>query len=166
MIGNKENWSIHNIRQEDDPFLAVIIRDILKEFGAAKPGTVYYDDRTDHLFNEFKRAGSVYFVLEKGGKVVGGGGIYPTDALPEGTCELVKLYLLPEARELGWGKILLHKCLNAAKDLGYHQVYLESMPELNIALPLYEKTGFRYIDGPLGNSGHCGCDVWMVMDLD
>ena len=159
------NWNIRTILPGDNEVLAAIVRQTLKEFNAAKPGTVYYDDRTDRLFEEFAIAGSIYFVLEIDGQVCGGGGIYPTEALPPGTAELVKLYLLPAARGMGLGKKILEKCLDAAKEIGYHAVYLESMPELTIALPLYEKAGFRYIDGPMGNSGHTGCDVWMIKDL-
>lgn len=156
---------IRTIRPGDDPFLAAIIRNTLEEFGANKPGTVYFDGRTDHLSDEFSVAGSVYFVLEKNDQVMGGGGIYPTENLPPGTCELVKLYLSPAARGLGYGRLLLEKCLEAAIHLGYRTVYLESMPELTIAIPLYERTGFRYLDRPQGNSGHDGCSVWMIREL-
>ena len=52
-----------------------------------------------------------------------------------------------------------------AVDLGYRQVYLETMPELSKAVSVYEKFGFRYLAGPMGNTGHFGCDVWMMKDL-
>jgi len=52
-----------------------------------------------------------------------------------------------------------------ARELGYTQLYLESLPELGKAISLYEKTGFRRINKALGNSGHFGCDIWMVKDL-
>lgn len=97
--------------------------------------------------------------------MVGGAGIYPTDALPEATCELVKMYLKPEARGLGLGRMLIEKCLVVAKDMGYKQVYLESMPELQKALSVYEKFGFEYLKGPMGNSGHTGCSRWMLKIL-
>ncbi len=160
------DWKIRNILPGDDAALAGIIRQTLKEFNAAHPNTVYFDDRTDRMYSEFAVSGSVYFVLEIDGKVCGGGGIYPTEALPAGTAELVKLYLLPVARGRGLGKMVLEKCLSAAREMGYQRVYLESMPELTIALPLYERSGFRYIDGPMGNSGHTGCGIWMIKDLD
>ena len=52
-----------------------------------------------------------------------------------------------------------------AKENGYTQVYLESMPELSKAVTIYENVGFQRINQPLGNSGHCGCDIWMVKTL-
>ena len=156
---------IRTIQEHDNTALAKIIRNTLAEFKANKPGTVYFDDRTDHLFEEFKVAGSIYYVAEYNEEIIGGGGIYPTENLPEGTCELVKFYLSTTARGKGIGKILLEKCIAAAKELGYAKIYLETMPELTIAIPMYEKLGFTYLPAAQGDSGHTGCDVWMIKDL-
>jgi putative acetyltransferase len=156
---------IKTILPEDNKALAKIIRNSLEEFKANKPGTVYFDESTDNLSEVFKTPNSIYFVAEADGVLLGGGGIYPTQNLPAGTCELVKLYLRNAARGKGIGKLLMEKCFTAAKDLGYKKMYLETMPELNIAVPMYEKMGFTYLQSPQGNSGHGGCDIWMIKDL-
>ena len=142
-----------------------MVRTTLTEFGANKPGTVFFDPTTDDLFSLFKKTGSVYYVALNNNKVVGGGGIYPTDGLPADTCELVKMYLLPQARGIGLGKKLIDKCLDFAKEAGYKNVYLETMPELKNALKVYEKMGFHYLEKPMGNSGHFGCDLWMMAKI-
>ena len=157
--------TIRTIQPEDNAALAKIIRNALKEFKADKPGTVYYDPTTDNLSEVFKTPKSKYFVMEENGVILGGGGIYPTKNLPAATCELVKLYLSDAARGKGLGKLLMEKCFAAATVLGYEKMYLETLPELNIAVPLYEKMGFTYLPAPLGNSGHDGCDIWMIKDL-
>jgi len=157
--------TIREIRPSDNPFLARIVKDTLAEFGANHPNTVYYDETTDALYELFQTPGAGYFVAEVDGEIVGGGGIYPTDALPEGTCELVKMYLLPHGRGLGLGRTLIEKSLEFAKQSGYRQVYLETMPELKKALEVYAKFGFEYLKGPMGNSGHTGCSLWMLKKL-
>lgn len=157
---------IRPIQQDDNPFLAKIVRDTLAEFGANHPGTVYYDATTDALHELFQKEGAAYFVAETDNEVVGGGGIYPTDGLPEDTCELVKMYLLPKARGTGLGKTLIDTSIAFAKEAGYKNVYLESMPELKQALQVYAKFGFEYLKGPMGNSGHTGCSLWMLKRLD
>lgn len=157
--------TIRNIQPFDNAVLAKIIRNALEEFKANKPGTVYFDDTTDNLSDVFTAAKSMYFIAEENGMTLGGGGIYPTQNLPDDTCELVKLYLSHTARGKGTGKLLMQKCFTAATELGYKKMYLETMPELNIAVPLYEKMGFNYLRAPLGNSGHDGCDIWMIKDL-
>jgi len=159
------NITIRPIEKKDNAALAKIVRDTLAEFGANHPGTVYYDPTTDTLFEVFQREGAGYFVAEIDNKLMGGAGIYPTDGLPAGTCELVKMYLLPEARGLGLGKTLIEKSLALAKDNNYGYVYLESMPELKKALTVYEKFGFTYLKGPMGNSGHFGCELWMLKKI-
>ncbi|MFM6924584.1 MAG: GNAT family N-acetyltransferase [Ferruginibacter sp.] len=160
-----QELTIRTIQPADNKILATIIRKSLEEFKANKPGTVYFDDSTDHLSDVFKTAGSIYFVAELEGTILGGGGIYPTANLDAGTCELVKLYLSANARGKGVGKILMEKCISAARDMGYKKIYLETMPELTIAIPLYEKFGFGYLPSAQGCSGHTGCDVWMIKDL-
>ena len=157
---------IRTIREDDNKALATIIRNTLAEFKANKPGTVYYDDTTDHLSEIFKAGNSIYFVAEQQGEILGGSGIYPTANLPAATCELVKFYLSANARGKGVGKLLLQKCIKAAKEMGYTKMYLETMPELTIAIPMYEKFGFTYLPAAQGSSGHTSCDVWMIKNLE
>lgn len=158
-----EGILVRHIEARDNVDMALIIRSALKEFGANKHGTVYYDESTDHLFELFQAEPlSEYFVAEKDGVLLGGAGIYPTNALPEGTCELVKMYLSPAARGMGLGRSMINRCIEAAKAKGFQQIYLETMPELKKAVSVYEKLGFTYLSGPMGNSGHNGCDIWMI----
>lgn len=157
---------IRPIEQKDNLDIAKVIRGALEEFGANKPGTVYFDPTTDALFELFNNTpGSYYYIATIDNNVVGGAGIFPTENLPNGTCELVKLYLHKDARGTGLGKQLLNRAMQWAKENGYTQVYLESMPELSKAVTIYENVGFKRIHQPLGNSGHCGCDIWMVKNL-
>lgn len=160
-----KNIYIRPIRAEDNVTIAVIIRKILSEFGANKPGTVFFDPTTDNLFELFSVPDSAYFIAEADGKIVGGSGVFPTPGLPYGCCELVKLYLLSEMRGQGFGLLLMEKCFQKAIDFGFHQMYLETMPELSTAIGLYEKAGFSFLPGPLGRSGHFGCDLWMIKNL-
>ena len=165
MSGFPESMTIRTIEEKDNTALAKLIRSTLKEFGANHPGTVYYDESTDHLSDIFKTSRSIYYVAELNGEVVGGGGIYPTEGLPIVTCELVKMYLCPQVRRIGLGSLLIRNCIEFAKQTGYRNIYLETMPELQQALKTYEKLGFEYLDHSMGNSGHFGCDLWMLKKL-
>ncbi len=159
------NIRIRPLEPADNPIVAKIIRDTLKEFGANKPGTVYFDPTTDDLFTLFQKEKACYNIAELNGRMVGGGGIYPTDGLPPDTCELVKMYLLPAVRGTGLGKQLISLCLEQAKANGFKKVYLETMPELRQALAIYARFGFSYLTAPMGNSGHTGCSLWMMKEL-
>ncbi len=153
--------NIRHIQPADNIPLARIIRAALVEFGANHPGTVYYDPSTDALYELFQQKRAFYYVAEDENGLLGGVGIYPTEGLPNDTAELVKMYLSPAARGKGLGKKLIEISIAAAKEKGYSNIYLESMPELGKALKIYEQFGFEYLKGPMGNTGHTGCSLWM-----
>lgn len=162
---NNLNITFRSIEESDNRELAELIRTVFREFKIDRPGTVYFDPTTDNLFKLFRTPGSEYWIAEENGKIAGGCGIYPTPGLPQGCAELVKLYLLASQRGKGIGRMLMEKTFNSAKSLGYSKLYLESLPELSKAISLYEKTGFKTIPGPMGNSGHFGCNIWMLKEL-
>jgi putative acetyltransferase len=39
------------------------------------------------------------------------------------------------------------------------------MPYMEAAQKLYVKSGFEYLDAPMGDTGHCSCPVWMIKQL-
>jgi putative acetyltransferase len=157
--------SIRKIKKEDNAELADMIRSVFREYGVVRPNTVYDDPTTDELSELFMRERSALFILENENKIVGSAGIYPTPGLPDNCCELVKFYISPWSRGKGYGKMLMEKCFEAAKDVGYENMYLESFPEFMTALGLYKKAGFEMLPAPMGNSGHTGCQVWMIKQL-
>lgn len=159
------NITVRPITPSDNQPLAKVIRDTLTEFKANHPGTVYFDPSTDHLYELFREPRSVYYVAEMNGVLAGGVGIFPTKGLPPDTCELVKMYLVPEARGIGLGKSLIEKALAHAREAGFKHVYIETMPELGQAMKVYERFGFEYLDRQLGESGHFGCAIWMLKTL-
>ena len=153
------------LQPEDNPGIAKVIRQVMEEFHVALPGSVYTDPTTDALYELFKTPESRYWVVQSDAGIVGGGGIYPTQGLPRGYCELVKFYLLPQVRGRGLGKLLIEKCFLAAREYGFTFMYLESFPELQTAIQLYSKSGFEHVDAALGQSGHFACNIWMVKKL-
>ncbi|HYC28268.1 MAG TPA: GNAT family N-acetyltransferase [Chitinophagaceae bacterium] len=160
-----DHLHIRTILPSDNEALARVVRDTMAEFGVNRPGTVYFDPTTDHLFELFQQPRSIYYVAELDHTIVGGAGIYPSNGLPPNVCELVKMYLRPAARGLGVGRQLIAKSIEFARSVGYKQIYLETMPELKQAMKVYEKFGWKYLNGPMGNTGHFGCDKWMLMKL-
>jgi putative acetyltransferase len=154
-----------NIEKKDNKEIAELIRSVFREFGIARPGTVYFDPTTDDLYSLFRTPDSIYWIAEDDGKIIGGCGIYPTPNLPEGCAEVVKLYLLSSYRKQGIGRHLIEMSMESAKNMGYKQLYLESLPELGKAISLYEKEGFRFISHKMGDEGHFGCTIWMLKDL-
>jgi len=153
------------IQPADNAEIARVIRGALEEFGVNQPGTVYTDPTTDDLYALFRDEKSAYWIAEENGSIFGGCGIYPTTGLPNGYGELVKLYLRKEVRGRGIGQELMLKSIDSAREMGYTYLYLESLPELNQAVELYKKVGFKLLPNRLGESGHFACDLWMELEI-
>jgi putative acetyltransferase len=59
----------------------------------------------------------------------------------------------------------MNHCLAFAKVQNFELCYLETLPYMKAAQKLYLKTGFDYITGPMGNTGHTSCNVWLTKTL-
>ena len=153
------------VKKEDNVPLARMIRQVFKEHDAPQSGTVFSDPTTDDLFGLFRKTRSVLWVAELDGLPVGCCGIYPTEGLENKCAELVKYYLSESERGRGTGRQLMEKCIDSASNMAYQKLYLESMPHFSKAVRIYEKLGFRKLSGPLGNSGHTTCNIWMLLEL-
>ncbi len=158
-------FTLRPIRRGDDAAVAAIIRTVMPEFGADGPGFAIHDPEVDAMSAAYDRPGAAFFVVERDGVVMGGGGVAPLDGGPAGVCELRKMYFLPGLRGLGAGAALMAHCLQAARELGHRQVYLETLRGMDAAQKLYERTGFRRLDDPLGATGHFGCNRFYLLDL-
>lgn len=145
--------------------MANIIRTVMPEFGATGSGFAINDPEVDWMSRAYAEPRSAYFVVERDGNVIGGGGVAPLTGGDEGTCELRKMYFLPEARGIGAGAAMMDRCLRAAREFGFRQCYLETLRGMDAAKRLYERTGFRRLDAPLGATGHGGCNAFYLLDL-
>lgn len=156
---------IRLIRNNDNPQVAAIIRTVMPEFGASGKGFAIHDKEVDNMYDAYSRAGCAYFVCEMKDKLIGGGGIAPLEGGDADTCELKKMYFLPEGRGKGFGQGVLEACLKAAKANGYKYCYLETFNTMTDAMKLYEKNGFKKIPSALGNTGHFACDIFYLKEL-
>lgn len=157
--------TIREIQAKDNQKIEEIVKSTIVEFGLPTTGSAYEDSDTQAMCEAYQDANAIYFVAEADNEVVGGGGIKPLQGFNSTVCELQKMYLKPGARGKGYGKQVFDACLKAAKQLGYKQCYLESDPTMTSAINIYEKNGFKHLKGPLGNTGHTACGVWMLKDL-
>ena len=156
---------IREIQKTDNVAIAQVIRDVLIEHNVPKVGTAYADPSLDFMFENYSAEKSAYFVVENDGKIIGGAGIAPLENGPKEICELQKMYFLSEARGLGLGAKLMEVCLQKAREFEFENCYLETMPYMTNAQNLYKKSGFEYLEKPLGNTGHNACPVWMLKKL-
>ena len=157
---------IRPVAAADNAALAGLLREVMEEFGAAGAGTSHSRSRDAGHGVGLRRHGSAYFVVEHDRRLVGGGGLGPLAGGAPEVCELRKMYLRPEARGRGLGSRDARALPgDAARQLGYQRMYLETRQNMSEARRLYERNGFTPVGKPLGHTGHFGCDAWYVRDL-
>ena len=160
-----QNVSIRPVKPADNQAVAAIIRQVMTEFEAVGEGFSINDPEVDDMYSAYATKGSAFFVVTLDRKVLGCGGIGPLAGGDGKTCELKKMYFMAELRGLGAGSRLLNVCLDEARRLGYQCCYLETATNMRQAQRLYRKYGFKQLDGPIGNTGHCACEMWMAQEL-
>ncbi len=158
-------WKIREIETSDNQEVKKLIQSVLVDMGAPKEGTAYEDKSLDDMTATYDDRGNVYFVVEEGSKIIGGAGIAPLAGMEFEICELQKMYFLPEARGRGIGVAMIDRCLEFARKNGYGKCYIETMPSMENARKLYKRTGFKTLPGPMGNTGHYNCSVFLLKDL-
>jgi putative acetyltransferase len=156
---------IRPIQAHDDAAVAAIIRQVRTEFGAVGGRFSVPEPEVDAMHAAYPAPAAAFFVVESEGRVLGCGGMGPLPGGPNEICELSKMYFLSELRGLGLGTKLLAVILDAARQAGYRRCYLETLGSMSDARRLYLNHGFKPVDRPLGNTGHSGCNAWMIRDL-
>ncbi|MCW3003168.1 MAG: MarR family transcriptional regulator [Conexibacter sp.] len=81
-------------------------------------------------------------VVFDGDDAVAGGGIKRLDA---DACEIKRMYVVPEARGRGLGRVLLEALEAQARRLGYRVARLDTGPQQPGAQRMYETAGYRAI---------------------
>jgi putative acetyltransferase len=156
---------VRPITAADDPQVQALICTVMPEFGASGPGFALHDPEVNAMSAAYAPPAARYWVVEREGRVVGGGGFAPLAGGDAAVCELRKMYFLPELRGLGVGARLLRTALGGARQAGYRTCYLETLEHMSRARRLYEAFGFRRLSAPMGATGHFGCDAWYALEL-
>jgi putative acetyltransferase len=134
----------------DDPAVVALTTASLAEIDAhyaGQPGS-----GAPPRVDEFLPPDGVFVLARLGDEPAGCGGVCRLDA---DTAEIRRMYVVPDARGRGVGRAILDRLLEAAGELGYRRVRLETGNRQVEAMRLYERAGFRrgdcwgpYVDDP------------------
>jgi putative acetyltransferase len=158
--------SIRAAKKNDNPIIKKLVIETLAEFGATGSGFASSDKELQDMYQAYQADNKRFYVVEMDGEVLGCGGVAPLDGEENsGICELRKMYFDAKLRGQGAGKKLIDLCIEKATQIGFHTMYLETIPEMKIAQGLYKSRGFEYLCSSKGNTCHTACQVFMQKTL-
>lgn len=86
--------------------------------------------------------GGVIYLAEDNGSIIGSAALIHEH---DGVYELAKMTVVPTWRGKGISKLLLEKCIDTARTLGAKKIVLFSNDQLQTAIALYQRYGFKHI---------------------
>ena len=83
--------------------------------------------------------------------------------LADGDAEMKRLYVRPDYRGMGLGRMLAECIVDDARAMGYRALKLDTLPAMGEAQALYESLGFvdcdKYNDNPIGGVRFLALDL-------
>ena len=169
---------VREYRDEDLDAVVDVVHQVYDEFGFAWEPDGYHKD----IFNIPAHYGSnAFWVGEIDGRIVGCGAVLTFEAIPGevGTVvehcgikqiagcdsELMRLYVLSSARQLGLGSALAQKIVDEAKTSGCHRMQIWSDMVLHDAHKLYKRMGAGVVGERLCPPPDETPEWGMVLDL-
>jgi GNAT superfamily N-acetyltransferase len=120
----------------------------------------YQHEIEDLPYKYGPQVGGVLHLALVDGKPVGCIGLRKLD---DTRCEMKRLYVLLEYRKNKLGDRLVQHILQDARELGYKQMLLDTLPQLDSAIRLYQRHGFDFI--PCYNDSPVESTLFMGKDL-
>ena len=119
-----------------------------------------YDEEIEHLEKKYGPPGGRLYIAYVDSQPAGCIGLR---RINDESCEIKRLYVRPEFRRAGLGRLLVERIIRDAKTEGYRCILLDTLPFLESAMRLYKAYGFyeieSYNDSPLETS------IFMRMDI-
>ena len=120
-----------------------------------------FDDELKNLPGQYAPPDGRLLLATEGAELAG---CIALRKLAPGICEMKRLFVRPAFRSKGLGKILVGAIIAEARDMGYKQMRLDTLPGLmDRAIALYQSLGFieiePYYRNPVGGAKFMQLDL-------
>jgi GNAT superfamily N-acetyltransferase len=157
------------IRPAEFPHHRELVRALFREYAESLGFSLCFqgfDEELAALPGKYAPPAGRLLLAWNGDDAVGCVALRPVDA---GRCEMKRLYLRPSARAAGLGRRLAERICVEAREAGYAQICLDTLPTMSAAVRLYTSMGFRPIDpyvfNPIEEAMFLGLDLNSGLDF-
>lgn len=102
-----------------------------------------FDKELKQLDKMYARPEGVIFLIKEENEYIGCAAVRKKE---DSIAELKRMYVRPGGRKSGTGTMLLNKALEAAVELGYKRIRLDTLDTMQAAIHLYKKAGFYPVE--------------------
>jgi ribosomal protein S18 acetylase RimI-like enzyme len=150
------------LSQADSPELVATVRSLFREYAGAIGTDLEYQGFAAELAAlpaPYVPPNGALLVAHAGSDVAGCVGLRPLDGR---TGEMKRLYVRPAYRSWGLGKRLVEAAIHTARQAGYSELRLDTLPSMASAQALYHRLGFVEIP-PYSNTHLPGTRFYALM---
>ncbi len=112
-----------------------------------------YVESVFQTFSAIKPPDGIIFLIMNEDKAVGMGAMRK---LEDGIGEVKRMFVKPDFQGKGYGKLMIVRLMDKARELGYRTLRLDTGRMLEAAVHIYKSAGFREIDKYPGTESHGG----------
>jgi ribosomal protein S18 acetylase RimI-like enzyme len=147
------------------------LRGLLREYASGLGIDLCFQNFEQELATlpgEYSPPRGAMFLAAVDGKPAGCVALRPFDAADyPNAAEMKRLYVRDHYRGSGLGRELAEAALDAARELGYSSVLLDTLDDMEAARSLYEDLGFHeippYYHNPIPGAHYLKCDLDVVV---
>ena len=123
-----------------------------------------FDKELSELPGDYAPPNGGLFLALENGQVAGCVALRKID---EGIGEMKRLYVRPEFRGKGLGRTLTQTIIEAARDLGYQRLRLDTLPgKMDQAIAMYRSLGFKDIERYYNNPYEAAAFMELTLDQE
>jgi len=133
------------IENADTPELVRLARELFVEYSESLGVDLCFQGFAEELARlpgEYARPAGRLMLALNDRRAVGCGALRPID---DRVCEMKRVYLQPSVRGKGAGRVLIGTLIETAREIGYEQMRLDTLPSMARAMEIYRSLGFKEI---------------------
>ena len=147
--------------------LLEITREIFREYAASLQVDLCFQNFEQELADlpgDYAAPRGALWLIEVAGAIAGCCGMRPLDTVDyPNACEMKRLYVRPQFRGLGLGRLLADAVMDSARLADYDCILLDTLDEMESARALYEELGFHevppYYHNPIAGAHYLKADL-------